>query len=118
MRRSSSPTLTKTKGASSCPVFDPAKVAGSPFAFLIVAVLAISNPVRTARTFHPRRASRMRYHWRTAAAAKQSEEDRQRQQPLTKIKFGASGIGPPAWLRRERKLSVTDNSRGRAVIFV
>jgi hypothetical protein len=46
MRRSSSPTLTKTKGASSCPVFDPANVAGSPFAFLMVAVFAMPSPVR------------------------------------------------------------------------
>lgn len=46
MRRSSSPTLTKTNGASSFPVFDPANVAGSPFAFLTVAVFAMQPPVR------------------------------------------------------------------------
>jgi hypothetical protein len=32
--------LTKINGASSCPVFDPANVAGSPFEFRIVAVFA------------------------------------------------------------------------------
>jgi hypothetical protein len=56
MRRSSSPTLTKTNGASSCPVFDPANVAGSPFAFLMVAVFAIVSPVRHARRFLSRRS--------------------------------------------------------------
>jgi hypothetical protein len=54
MRRSSSPTLTKTNGASSCPVFDPANMAGSPFAFLMVAVFAIVSPDRHARRFFSR----------------------------------------------------------------
>jgi hypothetical protein len=43
--------LTKTNGASSCPVFDPANVAGSPFAFLMIAVFAMASPVRHARRF-------------------------------------------------------------------
>jgi hypothetical protein len=60
MRRSSSPTLTKTNGASSCPVFDPANVAGSPFAFLMVAVFAIVSPVRHARRFFSRRSIKAR----------------------------------------------------------
>jgi hypothetical protein len=42
IRRSSSPTLTKTKAASSLPVFDPANMAGTPYAFLTVALLAIA----------------------------------------------------------------------------
>src|ERR1700710_2098693 len=49
MRRSSSPTLIKTNGASSCPVFDPTNVAGSPFEFLIVAVFAIGPPAWVRR---------------------------------------------------------------------
>ena len=43
IRRSSSPTLTKTKAASSLPVFDPANMAGTPYAFLTVALLAIAT---------------------------------------------------------------------------
>jgi hypothetical protein len=41
IRRSSLPTLIKTKAVSSRPVFEPTKTAGSPYAFLIVAVFAI-----------------------------------------------------------------------------
>jgi len=44
IRRSSSPTLTNTKAASSLPVFDPANMAGTPYAFLTVALLAIATP--------------------------------------------------------------------------
>jgi hypothetical protein len=51
MRRSSSPTFTKTNGASSFPVFDPANVAGSPFAFLMFAVFAMPSPVRMYADF-------------------------------------------------------------------
>jgi hypothetical protein len=58
MRRSSSPTLTKTNGASSCPVFEPANVAGSPFAFLTVAVFTIMSPVRHACGFHSRTSTK------------------------------------------------------------
>src|ERR1700712_4707586 len=46
MRRSSFPTLTKTKAASSLPVFDPANMAGTPYAFLTVALLANATPWR------------------------------------------------------------------------
>jgi len=49
MRRSSSPTFTKTNGASSFPVFDPENVAGSPFAFLMFAVFAMPSPVACAQ---------------------------------------------------------------------
>ena len=41
IRRSSSPTLIKTKGASSWPVFEPTNIAGTPYASLTVAVFAI-----------------------------------------------------------------------------
>jgi hypothetical protein len=41
IRRSSSPTLMKTKGASSWPVFEPTKIAGTPYASRTVAVFAI-----------------------------------------------------------------------------
>ena len=51
MRRSSFPTFTKTNGASSLPVFDPANVAGSPFAFLMLAVFAMLSPVRMYTDF-------------------------------------------------------------------
>src|SRR6478736_2598884 len=43
MRRSSSPTRTKTKAASSLPVFEPANMAGTPYAFLMVALLAMAT---------------------------------------------------------------------------
>src|ERR1700712_24733 len=43
MRRSSLPTLIKTKAASSLPVFEPANTAGLPYAFLTVALLAIAT---------------------------------------------------------------------------
>jgi hypothetical protein len=58
IRRSSSPTLTKTKAASSLPVFDPANMAGTPYAFLMVALLAMQTPdgcccaVRTEADYH------------------------------------------------------------------
>jgi hypothetical protein len=71
MRRSSLPTLTKTKGASSCPDFDPAKVAGSPFAFLMVAVFAMPSPVRHARRFRCRRSIK-----NDRSGDQQAEQDR------------------------------------------
>src|ERR1700738_3082299 len=106
MRRSSSPTLTKTNGASSCPVFDPTNVAGSPFAFLMVAVFAMPSPVRHARRFRCRRSikdgSPLQNGRRGDQQAEEDRQEEQRYQPLTKIEFWVSGIGPPAGLRRER----------------
>ena len=43
MRRSSSPTLIKTKGASSLPVFDPTNMAGVPYASRMTALFAIAR---------------------------------------------------------------------------
>jgi hypothetical protein len=44
IRRSSLPTLTKTKGASSRPVFEPTNIAGTPPTSLMIAVFAIPTP--------------------------------------------------------------------------
>ncbi len=46
IRRSSSPTLTKTKAASSRPVFEPTNMAGTPYASLMIAVFAIPIPAK------------------------------------------------------------------------
>lgn len=43
--------LQRSNGASSLPVFDPANVAGSPFAFLMLAVFAMPPPVRMCTDF-------------------------------------------------------------------
>ena len=43
IRRSSSPTLMKTKGASSWPVFEPTNIAGTPHTSLMIALFAISE---------------------------------------------------------------------------
>jgi hypothetical protein len=93
MRRSSSPTLTKTNGASSCPVFDPAKVAGSPFAFLTVAVFAMSSPVHDAILL-----PQVNWAWlplkNEYRGDQQAKEDRHQyrwHQPLAKIEIWGRG---------------------------
>jgi hypothetical protein len=108
MRRSSLPTLTKTKGASSCPVFDPAKVAGSPFAFLMVAVFAMPSPVRHARRVRCRRSIKDGLPLKNDRRGdQQADEDRILAYRASDRLLGRGGSA---------MLSVTDNSRGRAVI--
>ena len=95
MRRSSSPTLIKTKAASSLPVFDPANMAGTPYAFLTVALLAMA-------TFQKWRLSKKRL--RSAAPeAPGTQGTRIWRDLATDRLFGGGGSAT---------LSVTDNCLG------
>jgi hypothetical protein len=84
MRRSSFPTLTKTKAASSLPVFDPANMAGTPYAFLTGAFLAICDFLVCAGWLRANND-----HGCDQQAEKDWQQHR-RHQPLAKVEF--SGI--------------------------
>jgi len=89
MRRSSSPTLTKTKAASSLPVFDPTNMAGTPYAFLTVALLAIATFCRFLRAVSAGWLGAKNDHGCDQQAKKDWQQHRGHQ-PLTKVEF--SGI--------------------------
>jgi len=86
MRRSSSPTLTKTKAASSLPVFDPAKIAGTPYAFLTVDLLAIATLRRFCCAVSAGRLRAEKDHGCDQQAEKDWQQHR-RHQPLAKIEL-------------------------------
>ncbi len=79
----------KTKAASSRPVFDPTNIAGTPYASLMIAVLAIAVPAKRSDS----RGRELPLN-NDRSSNQQSEKDRQHHrgyEPFTKIEF--MGIG-------------------------
>ena len=113
-------TLTKTKAASSPPVFEPTNMAGTPYASLMIAVFAIPVPAFCPDSRYQRVSSGELPLNNGCGSDQQHKEDRQQHRgnkPLSKIEF--AGVGHVTAFLDEagaQRLSVTDNSRGRAVM--